>query len=174
MGARTTQTRPTTVTRSEGRTGTAKARWICALLLAVSVATAGLPAIAVAANGKASKRAAAPVKDLTTDEGVAQAWRAFCEEWMQKLAARERENIDKTEWKDSGQEKTGNHVGYGPDHECRLSAQGAVPIGRIYYKEVTYRRHGNNVTEARACTPEPVEVYEVTEIFRYNHGKWEF
>ncbi len=95
----------------------------------------------------------------------------FCRTWMEKLAARERDNLSQIKWRRAGSGFEGEYVGYSKDHRCEWKP-GQVPIGKLSYQEVRYRKRGESIAAAKASAPEIVEVTEVTEIFRYQDGKW--
>jgi hypothetical protein len=106
-------------------------------------------------------------------EDPASAFNGFCEEWMQKLAAREHDNVNHIQWQSSGSEVQGDYVGYTQEHTCQTkNGTGSVPVGKINYREVRYEKRGSSVAEAETSPARAVEVTEVTEIFRYAKGKW--
>ena len=106
---------------------------------------------------------------------VAAKWETFCTDWMGKLAARERDNLANIKWEKREAGVVGAYTGYSQDHTCNVKAgTGDVPIGKIIYVETRYEKSGATPTEAKASTPTPIEQVEVTEIFRYAKGKWEF
>ena len=109
------------------------------------------------------------------DDVVGTRFKAFCAEWMQKLATRERDNRAAIRWQTGPDGVHGDYVGYSQDHECELKNgkdSKAVPIGKITYRELVYRQKGASVAEAKENTPRAIEATEVTEIFRYSKGKW--
>lgn len=98
---------------------------------------------------------------------------AFCEEWMQKLAERERRNQSLIEWREEHGEVRGTYIGYSKQHECTYKeGKGSTPLGKITYLEVRYEKRGATRQEAEQSPPKPLETTEVTEIFRYAKGKW--
>jgi len=106
-------------------------------------------------------------------EDAASAFPKFCEEWMQKLDARERANVSHIKWEQRADGVLGTYVGYSQEHTCELKeGSHKTPVGTITYREVRYEKRGNTIPEAEKSTPNPVEVTEVTEIFRYEKGKW--
>jgi hypothetical protein len=101
----------------------------------------------------------------------------FCREWMGKLAARERDNVSHIRWVPTTNGVQGEYVGYSADHTCLLKhadGNGSVPIGQIIYKEFRYQKRGESPTAAANMPPQAIEATEVTEIFRYQKGKWEY
>lgn len=106
----------------------------------------------------------------------AAAFGKFCEEWMEKLAARERRNSSIIKWEDKSGSVLGSYVGYSKQHTCELKenkeAKNPVPVGKITYLEVRYEKTGVTKDEAERSQARPVETTEVTEIFRYAKGVW--
>jgi hypothetical protein len=100
------------------------------------------------------------------------AFNTFCEEWMGKLAAREKYNIANIKWDAKPDGVRGEYVGYTQEHTCMVKDANKVPIGKIIYREIVYRKHGGSIPEAEKSPAEATEVTEVTEIFRYSAGKW--
>jgi len=123
------------------------------------------------AKGNAKK--AAP--KTQTPEEIAAAFATFCEEWMERLAARERDNLQHIKWETTGDGAHGSYTGYSHEHTCtQTDGTEHVPVGRIKYRELLYEKRGTSPSEAENSAPQTVEVYEVTEIFRYSNGKWDF
>ncbi len=146
---------------------------------AVACALAPLKAAAKSNPAKPASKAAKPAKKAAgADAAKVNAARAqetfepFCEQWMGKLAARERDNLGHLDWKATGSGYNANYVGYSKEHGCTVSSEGKVPIGRVLYKEVTYHQEGSTLEEAKSSTPQPIEIYEVTELFQFSKGKW--
>lgn len=112
--------------------------------------------------------AAARAEDPTSQ------FQSFCQEWMQKLEARELNNVTHIKWQTNGDGVSGDYTGYYThEHTCIVkSGTASVPVGKITYREIRYEKHGGNVTEANQSPPRPVETTDVTEIFRYDQGKW--
>lgn len=109
------------------------------------------------------------------DDTVSQKFSAFCGEWMQKLAARERDNRAAIKWQNGSGGVLGEFVGYSSEHRCVLKEPATpndTPIGKITYRELLYRQKGGSEAEAASSVPQAVEATEVTEIFRYTKGKW--
>ncbi|GIW42905.1 MAG: hypothetical protein KatS3mg077_0187 [Candidatus Binatia bacterium] len=97
----------------------------------------------------------------------------FCEEWMQKLAERERRNRSLIDWKEEQGEVRGTYIGYSSQHECTYKeSKDATPLGKITYLEVRYEKRGATREEAERNPARAIETVEVTEIFRYAKGKW--
>lgn len=109
------------------------------------------------------------------DESVAKDFSVFCASWMEKLAARETDNVQTVKWLPSDGGVTGEYVGYSTEHSCDLKlpqGNGGVPIGKISYREMRYRKRGPSSEVAASSSPEIIEITEVTEIFRCDRGKW--
>lgn len=104
---------------------------------------------------------------------VASAFEGFCTEWMHKLEAREEANVTHIKWESDSDGVHGAYVGYTHEHTCTMkSGTGAVPVGKIIYREIQYEKRGSSITQAEQSPSHPVETTEVTEIFRYDKGKW--
>jgi hypothetical protein len=103
---------------------------------------------------------------------VAGQFTAFCEEWMGKLAARQEHNVSHIKWDTKQDGVKGEYVGYTTEHTCTLKNETKVPIGKIIYREIVYQKSGGSVPEAEKSAAEAIETTEVTEIFRYDGGKW--
>lgn len=137
---------------------------VCGLLCG-GVSHAGEVKVAKAAAAKSAPPQASP-------EDLQKAFDAFCAEWMQKLAAREHDNLAHIAWNKSADGVEGEYVGYTNDHSCVVKASGSAPVGQMTYFEVRYTKRGRTVDEARQSTAEPVERTSVTELFGYAKNKW--
>lgn len=158
---------------------------VCALMaicLAGPVAQAQQkkPAAKKAAPKKAApKKASASAKKAeqgkALQEKAAGAFNAFCAEWMNKLAARERDNKKLIKWQTGASGTQGEYIGYSPEHTCQIKDQtdpNSVPIGTITYRELRYQQSGASQPEAQSSEPRVIEIVEVIEIFRFTNGKW--
>ena len=105
-------------------------------------------------------------------EDATAAFTSFCEEWMGKLAAREQHNVTHIKWDAQPGAVKGEYVGYTHEHTCTVKNATQVPIGKIIYREIVYRKRGGTIPEAEKSPAEAIEATEVTEIFRYSGGKW--
>jgi hypothetical protein len=106
-------------------------------------------------------------------EAVESKFKVFCEEWMGKLAARERDNVQNIKWDTRADGVFGSYTAYSHEHTCVMkSGTNSVPVGTITYLEYLYEKRGSSIPEAKSSPPHPVETTEVTEIFRYSAGKW--
>lgn len=106
-------------------------------------------------------------------EDAASAFPKFCEEWMQKLEAREKRNVSLIKWEAQTSTVFGSYVGYSHQHSCVLKDNnGAVPVGKIIYLEVRYEKRGATQEEAERNPATALETTEVTEIFRFAKGAW--
>ena len=129
--------------------------------------------ISWAGNAKIAKSAAAKSSaPSTSTEDLQKAFDAFCTEWMQKLAAREHDNLDHIAWNTNADGVEGEYVGYTRDHSCVVKAGGSAPVGQMNYFEVRYTKRGRTIEEARQSTAEAVEKTSVTELFGYAKNKW--
>ena len=155
---------------------------VAAVLVAVRVAPAGAtsakgdaPRAAVAAKEKAPPAAEAATASAPASGPQVRGFQTFCDSWMQKLRDRETYNTSHITWDRRDGLVTGEHVAYG--HECSCEAReetGKDPIGKITYREMRYRRQGLTPAEALAVPGTIVEQTDVTEIFRYAKGAWQY
>lgn len=162
-------------------------------VLAVSVREAGAadaPASAArpaAAATKPVRNAEAPRKRAddppTTVDALKPAiegedvrdFRTFCDTWMQKLAERTSRNATAIVWTKGGAGVVGEYVGYGTDRTCVAKEEpGKVPIGKISYRETKYRKEGVSEAVAQNAAGTIVEQTDVTEIFRFAKGRWQY
>ncbi len=106
-------------------------------------------------------------------EDPADSFPQFCDEWIEKLAARERDNVAHIQWESDGTGVRGDYVGYTREHTCvtKIGTQ-STPVGKITYREIKYEKLGATVEEAQRTDPRPIDATEITEIFRYAGGKW--
>ena len=128
------------------------------------------PQEALAEPQKQHKRAHA---SNATAQDPAAALPDFCDLWMQKLAARERDNITHIKWEHTAGGVEGTYVAYEQEHTCMM-ADSKEPVGKIHYRELTYKKQGTTIAEAERSTPQVLEVYETTELFRFVGGKWDY
>ena len=117
---------------------------------------------------------ALPARGASADNPGAK-FEKFCAEWMQKLAVREHDNIKNIHWVPDGTGVEGEYVGYSSDHTCKLASDvSPAVVGKIIYREFRYVKKGASPAAAKTSTPRALEATEVTEIFRYAKGKWEY
>jgi hypothetical protein len=129
--------------------------------------------VSEAENVKLVKAAAAKqAAPQASTEEIHKAFDVFCGEWMQKLAAREHDNMAHIAWNNSADGVEGEYVGYTMDHTCVVKDGGSAPVGQMTYFEVRYTKRGRTVEEARQSAAEPVERTSVTELFGYAKNKW--
>lgn len=112
---------------------------------------------------------------LAQEAGQDFGFERFCREWGEKLRHREESNRSSVVWKPVGGEIEGRYLGYGEITDCRvkLSAD-RVPVGILSYEELTYRLAGGSREEAERSAAKVVTRTEVTEIFRYSRGRWQY
>lgn len=106
-------------------------------------------------------------------EDPADSFPQFCDEWAEKLAARERDNVANIKWESEDGVVKGDYVGYTREHTCvtKMGTQ-STPVGKIIYREIKYEKLGSTIDEAAHTEARPIDVTEITEIFRYAGGKW--
>lgn len=109
------------------------------------------------------------------NEHAKESFPQFCEEWMAKLADRERKNLASVRWVEKDGVVSASYIGYSRQHSCVFKeGSDATPLGKITYLEVRYEKQGASREEAERNPPRAVETTEVTEIFRYANGKWAY
>jgi hypothetical protein len=107
-------------------------------------------------------------------ERATETFPAFCKDWQRRLHDRELNNLENMTWKDKDGYKTGTYLGYSPIKTCNCKrSTGGVPIGELTYQETEYYLQGKTPDEARHSQPRPVGITNTTEIFRWDHNKWD-
>jgi hypothetical protein len=107
-------------------------------------------------------------------ERASETFPAFCKDWERRLHDRQLNNLENMTWKDANGYKTGTYLGYSPIKSCNCKrSTGGVPIGELTYQETEYYLSGRTVEEARHADPKPVGITNTTEIFRWDHTKWD-
>jgi hypothetical protein len=140
---------------------------VCCLTLTFAAVS---PSVASAGEAAAVRRG-----QSSTLDRAATSFGSFCVEWMQRLAKRNEHNIKGIKWKQDESGVRGAYVSYSPDHVCAMSEHSrSAPTGKITYQEVRYEKRGATIAEANRSVPRPIEIFEVTEIFTFRNGRWEF
>ena len=130
-----------------------------------------LHAIAIVALLVASAPSVAdgPASVANGDEGARASFQHFAQAWMGKFKQLEAENRRKPQVQAASGGTTTTYRGYGDDFSIELRATGhaAAPyIGLLRYQELLY-----------SCVQESCSVAStapVTEIFRFQNGKWQY
>lgn len=144
------------------------------MVLALPVAPAGAKDAKSTAKTGAATAAAAPATESVSGPQV-RGFQEFCDGWMQKLRDRETYNTAHIAWENRDGAVSGEHVAYGTECTCIAREEpGKDPIGKITYREMRYQRQGANPTAALAAPGALVEQTDVTEIFRYAKGHWQY
>jgi hypothetical protein len=143
---------------------------VLTLLALALVAPAGRVQAKTVRSPKAASKT--PASKKPTSEQIVAAFQTFCQEWMQKLAVREHDNIANIKWHTGPDGVQGEYVGYTQDHTCVVKNEDKDPVGKIAYQEVRYEKRGATIAEAEKNLPHPLETTAVTELFRYEGGKW--
>jgi hypothetical protein len=144
-------------------------------------ATEKKPAVAAKNKRKNARNEAAEppttveaLKERIEGEDV-RGFRTFCDTWMRKLADRTTRNAANIVWNKGGAGVVGEYVRYGTDRTCIAKEEpGKVPIGKITYRETTYRKEGVSEAVAQNAAETIVEQTDVTEIFRFAKGRWQY
>lgn len=159
--------------------------WLCGTSAAGARAegTGGGSAAAGATSAKKPATPAKAAKPASAKDAPAETvsgpevrdFRTFCDEWMHKLHERETYNAAHIAWENHGGRISGEYVGYDTTCSCVAREEpGKDPIGKITYRETRYRREGATETEALAAPGTVLEQSDVTEIFRYGKGRWQY
>src|SRR5438034_513524 len=87
----------------------------------------------------------------------------FCDEWIEKLAIREHDNVAHIKWESQGSVVKGAYIGYTHEHTC-ISKMGtqSTPVGKITYREIKWEKLGPTIEEAEHNPARPVETTEIT------------
>jgi len=155
---------------------------VTALVATLGFALAtGQPAGAVDAGtaAAASVTAAAAAVPLVAGDPAAgedvREFHAFCAAWMAKLQERNVYNAAHIVWTKSGPGVVGDYIRYGSERTCTAREEpGKDPIGKITYREIKYRKEGPTESAAMEAADTILEQTEVTEIFRYAKGRWQY
>jgi hypothetical protein len=141
--------------------------------LRVLVVLAGIAAVGYSSAAAAKVGARSPHTTREVSEKLADSFQAFCNEWMDKLQARESYNLTHIKWETTPAGVVGTYVGYSPEHTCTLDTA-RPPVGEIDYRQVSYEKRGATIADAERSVPEPVEIYATREFFSYIKGKWDY
>ncbi|MCC6763535.1 MAG: hypothetical protein IT293_02635 [Deltaproteobacteria bacterium] len=137
------------------------------------------PAVKKAARAKkpAASQPLGPkeaVQAMVEGEDVRE-FRTFCDTWMRKLQERNTFNSAHITWAKGGAGVTGEYLSYGTERTCIAREEpGKDPIGKITYREIKYRKEGPTESAAMGAAGTIVEQTDVTEIFRYAKGRWQY
>ena len=136
-------------------------------------ATKSAPAKKPAAKKPAAAKETT-LKEMVEGEDVRD-FRTFCDTWMGKLKDRTTYNQAHIPWTKGGTGVVGEYVSYGTERTCIAREEpGKDPIGKITYREIKYRKEGPTETAAMGSTGTIVEQTDVTEIFRFGKGRWQY
>lgn len=133
------------------------------------LATAALAAVGLAAalSSVALAQAAKPAPKAVPDaERVKASFDSFATEWMERMQRVEDENRASPKL-DTG---TPTYRGYGDDFRVEIKPTGYAPapyVGVLRYEERMYGCRDSGATECRVTSRMPV-----TELFRYQDGRW--
>jgi hypothetical protein len=107
---------------------------------------------------------------------AAESFDSFCAQWMDKLAVREQQNLQKMQYTPKAGRVVGSYTGYEKAPlRCQTRAKPGSPgVGTLVYHEVHYQKAGPTVERAKSSPPEVVEKVEVMEIFRFDGEKWKY
>jgi hypothetical protein len=128
-------------------------------LLALGLASAalGAPPAAIPNTDPAQQRAERSFDD-------------FAQTWMQKMASAESQNRTKPKLAPQGGTTVASYRGYESDYAIELKPTGSATapwVGILRYHELTYTCADKSTS---SCAPS--KKMRVTEIFRFQGGKW--
>jgi len=125
--------------------------------------------IGVAATAWAGPPAAIPSTDPAHDRAE-RSFDEFAKGWMQKMARAESDNRAHPKLESSGGVTVASYRGYDDDYKIELKPTGSTTapwVGILRYNEFQY---GCADKAAKNCSP--TKTTRVTEIFRFQGGKW--
>jgi len=132
-------------------------------------------ALGLVLAGASTARGADAVASAPPPAADVHGFQSFCAEWMKKLQERVAFNIQRIEWRSENGAVVGQHVDYGKESTCVAREDpGKQPVGEISYREVTYERRGATPEAALAAPGTVVETFDVTEIFLFTKGRWQY
>jgi hypothetical protein len=139
------------------------------------VAAAVITLPCVASTPASGETAAARSKaGASSHDEVRRKFEQFAAEWMDKLRQRQKHNVANLEWHARGQGVESVYIGYDTANYqiLPLTNLDSVPIGKLVYMELKLRVVGPSRDAALSQEPQVIERVEVTELFRYQQGKW--
>lgn len=130
-------------------------------------ASTALLALLLAAPAPAGPPAAIPDGSR---ERAGRAFESFANDWMGKMQRAERQNRSRPKLQTVGSREQFTYRGYASDFETELKATGhpAAPyVGVLRYHENLYACSDRTATRCSVAARTPV-----TEIFRFQNGRW--
>ena len=103
-------------------------------------------------------------------ERASRAFDSFAEEWMAKMERAERNNRSQPKLKTVGSQQQFTYRGYASDFETELKPTGHPSAP--YVGVLRYREHLYACTDRAARTCSVAAQTPVTEIFRFQNGRW--
>jgi hypothetical protein len=135
-------------------------------------ATKTAPAKKAAAKKPVS--AAEAVKETVEGEDVRD-FRTFCDTWMQKLRDRNTYNSAHIPWTKGGPGVVGEYVSYNTERTCIAKRSPArIRSARSPTARSSTGRKGRPRRRRWPAAGTIVEQTDVTEIFRYGKGRWQY
>ncbi len=125
--------------------------------------------VALATAALAGPPAAIPNPD-PAQQRAERSFDEFAKTWMQKMARAEGQNRAKPSLQPQGSAMVASYRGYEPTYQIELKPTGSSTapwVGLLRYHELTYTCADKSTT---SCAPS--KKLRVTEIFRFQGGKW--
>jgi hypothetical protein len=127
-----------------------------------------LAALSIAGPAPAGPPAAIPQDDV--HRRTLRSFERFASRWMEKMERVEAHNREKPEIRPLGSRNLITYRGYGGDFTVEIKPTGYAPapfVGVLRYSEQLYACADARATRCRLTATTPV-----TEIFRFQNGRW--
>ena len=132
----------------------------------------------VAANKPAKPKFITPPRPELTEDTVRESFDVFTIEWMKKLSQTEEfHRAKELKITESPDGFSAEYVGYFPHRYIivkKTDSKDTPFVGILTYYEKTMRCMGKTKEEARQGPFQPADSQQVSEIFRFTKGKWEY
>lgn len=112
----------------------------------------------------------AAISEDDSHQRTLRSFKSFASSWMDKMERVERRNRTSPEIRPSGAGKLVTYKGYGGDFKIEIKQTGyakAPFVGLLRYTEQTFTCTDERATRCRIASTVPV-----TEIFRFQNGRW--
>jgi hypothetical protein len=135
----------------------------------VRLGLSGFLALGIATAALAGPPAAIPNAD-PAQERATRSFDEFAKGWMQKMARLESQNRSAPKMEAKGGAMVASYRGYEPDYVIELKPTGSATapwVGILRYHELMY-----TCADKSTASCAPSKKMRVTEIFRFQGGKW--
>ena len=131
-----------------------------------------------AKTNPAKSKPAAPASVAVTEDAALASFDTFTIEWMQKLAGTEEfQRTERAQVTESPEGVSAEYVGYLPQRYLivkKTTSEETPFIGVLTYFEKILRCVGKTREEALQGPWEQTDTRQVSEIFRFTKGKWQY